>query len=134
MKSKIRHIIAGILYVAAIICFVEAIMVTNGGSFFDLSGLARMIFCGLAAICVIAATLIWKAKDSRGKRNKVIVMIVAIAVIIGGGCLDNYLASVERVRITLTSGYFSSIFFANFFDTLRFRSFSSTLPFTAPGS
>ena len=91
MKSKIRHSVASLLYIISIVCFVEAIMVTSGGSFFDLSGIARMIFCGLAAICVIAATLIWKAKDSRGKRNKVIVMIVAIAVIIGGGCLDNYL-------------------------------------------
>ena len=91
MKSKMRPIIVGLLYVVAIVCFIEAIMVNSGGGFFDLSGLARMIFCGLAAICVIAATLIWKAKDSRGKRNKVIFMIVAIAVIIGGGCLDNYL-------------------------------------------
>ena len=91
MKSKMRPIIVGLLYVVAIVCFVEAIMVNSGGGFFDLSGLARMVFCGLAAICVIAATLILKAKDSRGKRNKVIVMIVAIAVIIGGGCLDNYL-------------------------------------------
>lgn len=91
MKSKIRHIIARLLYVVAIVCFVEAVMVTNGGSFFDLSGLARMIFCGLAAICIIAATLFWKGKDSRAKKNKVIVMIIALAVIIGGGCLDNYL-------------------------------------------
>ena len=91
MKSKMRPIIVGLLYVVAIVCFIEAIMVTNGGSFFDLSDLARMIFCGLAVICVIAATLIWKAMDSRRKRNKVIVMIVAIAVIIGGGFLDNYM-------------------------------------------
>ena len=91
MKSKIRHIISVLLYVLSIVCFVEAIMVTSGGSFFDLSGVARMIFCGLATICVIVATLIWKAKDSKGKRNKVIVMIVALAVIIGGGFLDNYL-------------------------------------------
>ena len=91
MKSKIRYIIAGFLYVVAIVCFVEAIMVTNDGSFFDLSDLARMIFCGLAAICIIVATLFWKGKDSRAKKNKVIVMIIALAVIIGGGCLDNYL-------------------------------------------
>lgn len=44
-------------------------------------------------ICVIAATLICKAKDARGKRNKVIAMVVAIAVIVGGGLIDTFFST-----------------------------------------
>ena len=91
MKNKIRTFIVGFLYVVALFSFLGAITATSRGSMLDFSNLARLIFCGLAVICVIAATLIWKATDARGKRNKIIVMLVAIAVIIGGGFIDNYL-------------------------------------------
>ena len=91
MKNKSRGFICGFLYVVALFSFLGAITATNRGSMLDFSNLARLIFFGLAVICVISATLIWKAKDDLGKRNKIIVMVVAIAVIIGGGCLDNYL-------------------------------------------
>ena len=91
MKNKTRAFIVGLLYVVALFSFLGAITATSRGSMLDFSDLARLIFCGLAVICVIAATLIWKAKDARGKRKKVIAMVVAIAVIIGGGFIDNYL-------------------------------------------
>ena len=35
MKSKMRPIIVGLLYVVAIVFFIEAIMVNSGGGFFD---------------------------------------------------------------------------------------------------
>lgn len=91
MKNKFRDYISGLLYVIALFSFLGAITATSHGSMLDFSNLARLIFCGLAVICVIAATLIWKAKDSRSKKNKIIVMIAAVAVIIGGGFIDNYL-------------------------------------------
>ena len=91
MKNKFRDYISGLLYVIALFSFLGAITATSRGSMLDFSNLARLIFCGLAVICVIAATLIWKAKDSRSKKNKIIVMIAAVAVIIGGGFIDNYL-------------------------------------------
>lgn len=91
MKNRLRTIIIGFLFLSAIVSFIEAVTVTNSGSFIDFSALARLIFCGLAVLCVTAAVLIWKAKDARGKRMKVIVILAAILVIIGGGFLDNYL-------------------------------------------
>ena len=91
MKNKTRTFIVGFLYVVALFSFLGAITATSRGSMLDFSNLARLIFCGLAVICVIAATLICKATDASGKRNKIIVMLVAIAVIIGGGFIDNYL-------------------------------------------
>ena len=91
MKNKSRDFIVGLLYVIALFSFLGAITATSHGSMIDFSDLARLIFCGLAVICVIAATLIWKAKDAHGKRNKIIAMLVAIAVIVGGGFIDSYL-------------------------------------------
>lgn len=91
MKNKTRAFIVGLLYVVALFSFLGAITATSSNSMLDFSNLARLIFCALAVICVMAATLIWKAKDSRGKRNKVIVMVVAVAFIIGGSFIDNYL-------------------------------------------
>ena len=91
MKKKFRDYISGLLYVIALFSFLGAITVTSHGSMLDFSNLARLIFCGLAVICVIAATFILKTKDDLGKRNKIIVMVVAIAVIVGGGFIDNYL-------------------------------------------
>ena len=90
MKIKLRTCISGLFYIMALISFVEAILVSSGG-FLDFSDLARLVFCGLAVIFVIAATLIWKAKDACGKRNKIIVMVITIVVIIGGGTIDYYL-------------------------------------------
>ena len=86
-----RAFISSLLYVVALFSFLGVTTATSRGSMLDFSKLARLIFCGLAVICVIAATLIWKAKDAHGKRNKVIAMVVAIAVIVGGGFIDNYL-------------------------------------------
>ena len=91
MKNKTCAFFVGLLYVVALFSFLGAITATSSHSMLDFSDLARLIFCGLAVICVIAATLIWKAKDARGKRNKIIVMVVALAVIVGGGFLDDYL-------------------------------------------
>ena len=91
MKNKFRNFIVGCLYVVALFSFLGAITATSRCSMLDFSNLARLIFCALAVICVIAATLIWKAKDARGKRNKAIAMVIAIAVIVGGGFIDNYL-------------------------------------------
>lgn len=93
MKNKTRAFIVGLLYVVALFSFLGAITATCRGSMLDFSNLARLIFCGLAVICVIAATLIWKAKDARGKRNKVIAMVVAIAVIVGGGLIDTFFSA-----------------------------------------
>lgn len=93
MKNKFRNFIVGCLYVVALFSFLGAITATSRGSMLDFSNLARLIFCALAVICVIAATLIWKAKDARGKRNKVIAMVVAIAVIVGGGMIDTFFSA-----------------------------------------
>lgn len=93
MKNKTRAFIVGLLYVVALFSFLGAITATSRGSMLDFSNLARLIFCALAVICVIAATLIWKAKDARGKRNKVIAMVVAIAVIVGGGLIDTFFSA-----------------------------------------
>jgi len=90
MKNKTRAFIVGLLYVVALFSFLGAITATSRGSMLDFSNLARLIFCGLAVICVMAATLIWKAKDARSKRNKIIVMVIAIAVIVGGGLIDTF--------------------------------------------
>lgn len=93
MKNKTRAFIVGLLYVVALFSFLGAITATSRNSMLDFSDLARLIFCCLAVICVIAATLICKAKDARGKRNKVIAMVVAIAVIVGGGLIDTFFSA-----------------------------------------
>lgn len=91
MKNKLRTSISCFLYVLALISFLGAITATSSGSMLDFTGTARILFCGLAVICVISATLIWNAKDTRGKKLKIIVMFIAVAIIVGGGCIDNYL-------------------------------------------
>ena len=96
MKNKFHTFIGCLLYVIAWFSFLGAITATSRGSMLDFSNLARLIFCGLAAICVIAATLIWKTKDARGKRNKVIAMVVAIAVIVGGGLFDTFFSALGQ--------------------------------------
>ena len=91
MKKKSRDFIVGLLYVVALFSFLGAITATSRGSLIEFSDLARLVFCGLAVIFVTAATLIWRVKDARGTRNKIVIMVVAIAVIVGGGFIDSYL-------------------------------------------
>lgn len=91
MKNKFRDYLSGLLFLLASFSFLGAITATSRGSMLDFTNLARLIFCGLAVICVIVATLIQKAKDACGKKSKIIVMVVAVALIIGGGFIDNYL-------------------------------------------
>lgn len=105
-KSKLRSTISGCLYVVAFFSFLGAITATSRGSMLDFSNLARLIFCGLAVICVIAATLIWKATDAHGKRNKIIVMVVAIAVIVGGGLIDTFFSAPGRGTLEYVSVQF----------------------------
>ena len=88
MKSKSRKFIIGFLYVVALFSFLEAVTANSRGSMLDFSDIARVVFCGLAAACVTAATLLWKAKTAKGK---LLVIVIAVAVIIGGGFLDKYL-------------------------------------------
>lgn len=88
MKSKSRKFIIGFLYIVALYSFLGAITANSRGSMLDFSDIARVVFCGLAVVCVTAATLLWKAKKAK---VKLIVLIVAIAIIIGGGFLDKYL-------------------------------------------
>lgn len=88
MKNKFRDYISGLLYVIALFSFLGAITANSRGSKLDFSDIARVVFCSLAAVCVTAATLLWKAKNSK---VKLIVIVIAIAVIIGGGFLDKYL-------------------------------------------
>jgi len=106
MKNKTRTFIVGFLYVVALFSLLGAITATSRGSMLDFSNLARLIFCGLAVICVIAATLIWKATDARGKRNKIIVMLVAIAVIVGGGLIDSFFSAPGRGTLEYVSAQF----------------------------
>ena len=96
MKSKLRAFISGLLYVVALLSLLGAIMATSRGSLLDFSDLARLILCAFAVLCVVIATLVWKAKEDRGKRKKIIVMIIAIVVIIGGGLIDTFFSPPGR--------------------------------------
>lgn len=91
MKNKSRVFISGLLYVIAFFSFLGPITANSRGSMLDFSDIARTIFCCLSVICVIAATLLWKATDAKNVKSKLIVMLVAISMIVGGGCLDKYL-------------------------------------------
>ena len=82
MKGKLRNVISIVLYVLAFISFLGAITANSRGSMLDFSDIARVVFCGLAVACVTAATLLWKAKTAKGK---LLVIVIAVAVIIGGG-------------------------------------------------
>ena len=88
MKSKSRKFIIGFLYVVALFSFLGAVTANSRGSMLDFSDIARVVFCGLAVACVTAATLLWKEKAAKGK---LLVIVIAVAVIIGGGFLDKYL-------------------------------------------
>ena len=88
MKGKLRNVISIVLYVLAFISFLGAITANSRGSMLDFSDIARVVFCGVAAVCVTATTLLWKTKKPK---VKLIIIIIAIAVIIGSGFLDKYL-------------------------------------------
>ena len=88
MKSKSRTFIIGFLYVVALFSFLGAVTANSRGSMLDFSDIARVVFCGLAVVFVTAATLLWKAKTAK---VKLIVILIAVAIIIGGGFLDKYL-------------------------------------------
>ena len=88
MKSKSRKFIIGFLYIVALFSFLGAVTANSRGSMLDFSDFARVVFCGLAVVCVTAATLLWEAKSAK---VKLIVIVIAIAIIIGGGFLDKYL-------------------------------------------
>ena len=88
MKSKSRKFIIGFLYIVALFSFLGAVTANSRGSMLDFSDIARVVFCGLAVACVTAATLLWKAKTAK---VKLIVILIAVAIIIGGGFLDKYL-------------------------------------------
>lgn len=88
MKSKSRTFIIGFLYVVALFSFLGAVTANSRGSMLDFSDIARVVFCGLAVVFVTAATLLWKAKTGK---VKLIVILTAVAIIIGGGFLDKYL-------------------------------------------
>lgn len=91
MKNKSRVLISGFLYVIAVCSFLGATTANSRGSMLDFSDIVRVIFCGLSVICVIAATLLWKATDAKNVKSKLIVIVVATALIVGGGYLDKYL-------------------------------------------
>lgn len=91
MKTKHRGFISGILYIVALFSFLAAVTAESGGGFLDFSDLARLIFCGIAAVCVIVATLILKSIDARGRMVKLIAMVIALALIVVGGFVDHYL-------------------------------------------
>ena len=88
MKCISRTFIIGFLYVVALFSFLGAVTANSRGSMLDFSDIARVVFCGLAVACVTAATLLWKEKAAKGK---LLVIVIAVAVIIGGGFLDKYL-------------------------------------------
>ena len=88
MKIKPRTFIVGFLYVVAVFSFLGAITANSRGSMLDFSDIAHVVFCSLAVVCVTAATLLWEAKSAK---VKLIVIVIAIAIIIGGGFLDKYL-------------------------------------------
>lgn len=88
MKRKSRTFFIGFLYIVALFSFLGAVTVNSRGSMLDFSDIARVVFCGLAVVCVTVATLLWKAKTAK---VKLIVILIAVAIIIGGGFLDKYL-------------------------------------------
>ena len=88
-KGKWREHISCILYLFAFFAFLGGITAKSSHSMLDFSSMARWICCGFAAICVIAGAIVWKAKDARGKKIKIGIMIGALVVIIVGGVIDS---------------------------------------------
>ena len=92
MKNKFRTYVSCALYVAAVVAFLTAIITTGPkGGVVIFSDLARFIYCALAVICVVIATLVWKTEKSCGKRKKVLIIVAAVACIVVGGYIDDYL-------------------------------------------
>lgn len=88
-KGKWREHISCILYLFAFFAFLAGITVKSSHSILDFSSMARWICCGFAAICVISGAIVWKAKDARGKKIKIGIMMGALVVIIAGGVIDS---------------------------------------------
>lgn len=88
-NGKWREHISYILYMLAFFAFLGGITAESRGSMLDFSSLARALCYGFAAICVIAGAIIWKAKDARGKKIKIGIMIGALLVIVVGGIIDS---------------------------------------------
>ena len=92
MKNKFRTFLSCSLYVAAVVAFLTGIITTGrSGGVTIFSDLARFIYCALAVICVVIATLVWRTGKSCGKRKKALVICVAIVCIVAGGYIDDYL-------------------------------------------
>ena len=88
-NGKWREHISCILYMLAFFAFLGGITAESRGSMLDFSSLARWLCCGFAAVCVIAGAIIWKAKDARGMKIKIGIMIGALVVIVAGGIIDS---------------------------------------------
>lgn len=88
-KGKWREHISCMLYLFAFFTFLGGITAKSNHSMLDFSSMARWICCGFAAICVIAGAIVWKAKDARGKKIKIGIMIGALVFIIVGGVIDS---------------------------------------------
>ena len=90
MKKDFRKIISTVFYVIAAGCFLGAVTVSGSG-FLDFSDIARLIYGSLMLICMTVATLIWKAKDARGKKKQLAAMFAAIVLIFGDRYIDSYM-------------------------------------------
>ena len=88
-NGKWREHISCFLYMLSFFAFLGGITAESRGSMLDFSSLARWLCCGFAAVCVIAGAIIWKAKDARGKKIKIGIMIGALVVIVAGGIIDS---------------------------------------------
>lgn len=88
-NGKWREHISCILYMLAFFAFLGGITAESRGSMLDFSSLARALCCGFAVICVIAGAIIWKAKNARGKKIKIGIMVGALLVIVVGGIIDS---------------------------------------------
>lgn len=97
-NSKWREHISCILYMLAFFAFLGGITAESRGSILDFSSLARWLCCGFAAICVISGAIIWKAKDARGKKLKIGIMLGALVVIVAGGTIDSMTDNTSAVE------------------------------------
>ena len=100
-NEKWREHISCILYMLAFFAFLGGITVESRESMLDFTSLARVICCGFATICVIAGAIVWKAKDARAMKIKIVIMIGALVLIVVGGIIDSktdYTSSVEQQR------------------------------------
>ncbi len=88
-NGKWREHISCFFYLIAVFAFLGGIIAESRGSMLDFSSLARALCCGFAAICVIVGAIIWKAKDTRGNKIKIGIMIGALLVIVIGGIIDS---------------------------------------------